>query len=848
MFDPLDFDHTRLKKKLERHRLLSFAVLTAERMAVHGWRLFFWCLLFSGLWMLGAPAMLGKAVEIITLFVFAGGAGFFLWHDVRLFRFPRRRDLDRRIEQESGLLHRPVSSLEDTLSNPDKAETRGLWIASKSWMIENIARLRKPSYRETLAQKDPYALRLAITLLFFTALMIAGSQSWERIKHGLMPLEFTQKAQADRIAVWITPPDYTSAKQIVLSGQKQPENQITIPEDSAIKVRVSGGLGTPSVVLGSQSIPLKYLGEKTYGYEGTVPNGTSIKITQMFMTQAAWDYSFITDDPPAIAMNGEPASLEDGQVRFPFTVFDDYGVRDITMKMRPDDSIVEAPVGEPTEETRSVISPPGKTYETTPLYDLSWHSWAGLPVIFEFSISDQKGQTATLPAIQYVLPERAFRHPVAQEIIALRKKLAWNATESGLEVSDALQNLLNDPAAFQYDRVVFLALRSASSRLYYNPPVDVAKDVIALLWNTALRVEDGNVSLAANNLRDAQRQLEEALQNPETKPEQLAQLMENLKGAMAEYMMEMQKEIQKRLAAGEIMAIPPEMLGAMMNPEALGSFLAEMEQRLRSGDKSAAQEMLSRLQKMMDSMGSAMGMQMPKDMKFMSQGINELQKLIDNQQKLLDQTLMQAGLATSRQMQDYGTVLPPVTELLKEWGLDDMPPPPSADPSTPAPEMSVNTQANKTEQDSLRFVLGQLMLDADEALGEIPENMSKAEMEMRDSAEALAGNKPGMSVPHQQKAIEYLKESMQQMSQQLMARMQQMGGISLGGVQYDPLGRPMGGEGKNPGPFPGSTVKIPDEGARKRVEEILDLLRQRSGELERPPEELEYYRRLLRQF
>lgn len=56
------------------------------------------------------------------------------------------------------------------------------------------------------------------------------------------------------------------------------------------------------------------------------------------------------------------------------------------------------------------------------------------------------------------------------------------------------------------------------------------------------------------------------------------------------------------------------------------------------------------------------------------------------------------------------------------------------------------------------------------------------------------------------------------------------------------------GEEEGNGPHHGSQVKIPDEAEKKRVEEILKELRRRSGEMERPPEEREYYRRLLRQF
>jgi hypothetical protein len=71
--------------------------------------------------------------------------------------------------------------------------------------------------------------------------------------------------------------------------------------------------------------------------------------------------------------------------------------------------------------------------------------------------------------------------------------------------------------------------------------------------------------------------------------------------------------------------------------------------------------------------------------------------------------------------------------------------------------------------------------------------------------------------------------------------------LTLGPGKLDPLGRPMQ-EGNGPSWMPGSQVKIPDEAERKRVQEIQKMLRDRAGELERPDYELDYFRRLLKQF
>ena len=387
---------------------------------------------------------------------------------------------------------------------------------------------------------------------------------------------------------------------------------------------------------------------------------------------------------------------------------------------------------------------------------------------------------------------------------------------------------------FHNDVVVYLGIRTAASRLEYQAASEqVAKEVMALLWDVALRIEDGDLSLAARRLKDAQMALEEALQDPDISEAKIARLMHDLRQAMAEYLTEMAREMQKRAAeSGEDMPdVSPEMMSQMMNTDALSEFMAQMEAELRSGNKDVAQKMLSQMQRLMDMLNPSMKMEMPEDMQMMQQSINELQELIERQEDLLEQTEEQADLLDMlRAMQ-----------INREQSVG----------SFQAPDVPyVNTFDNRVEQEALRIILGQLMLDANDKIGEIPEGMGLAEQEMRSSSAALEVNEPAKSTPHQEQALAYLKESQQQMAQQLQQRMQQMTGfmLSRGAMQYDPFGRPYGGQNDPNVPPGGSQIEIPDEGERRRVQEILEILRRRAGEMNRPREEIEYYRRLLKRF
>jgi hypothetical protein len=319
----------------------------------------------------------------------------------------------------------------------------------------------------------------------------------------------------------------------------------------------------------------------------------------------------------------------------------------------------------------------------------------------------------------------------------------------------------------------------------------------------------------------------------------------------------MHMELQKQIARhGDLppSSMPPEMLAHMLNPDMLASFLDQMEAQLLSGDAQSAQDLLSKLQRLTDMMTpSSNAGSMPEDMKMMMKGVSALQELIEKQKALLAQTRKQADLMKKLEGLGigHGERLPRNERIFEEWGLEDMPPPPTSSEAQKEDRLPfINTKQNETEQDALRLVLGRLMLEAGEKLDKIPEELGLAELEMRGSARRLGENRPDLSVPHQEQAIAYLEKSQEQLARQFAGRMQQMTGMAfgMGRLRYDPLGRPYSGQESPNGPAGGSRVKIPDESQKSQAQEILRLLRRRASELSRPEEELDYYRRLLRQF
>ncbi len=849
MQDPFDPKAKNLLDKLQRARRHATFALILERLSAQSWRLLTWVLLFAGIWLFSLQDMLGQSGGIAAFALFILGVGVFVYRDLCCFKFPDSVEIDRRIEQDSALLHRPINALMDSLANARKIESRELWALSKKRAMELLVRIRPVIPKSLVLSKDPYALRFAVLLFFGIGLITAGADWRPRLAHGLAPFAFTASdGSRSGIRLIITPPEYTALQQLVLEASNGAELQI--PEGSMLKATVHGGIGVPRLKIDGVPIIFEKAGDGNYILELAAPQGRIMRITQLLFPRATWNYTLLPDEPPKISMKENALKLPEGSIRVPLTIQDDYGATIIDMHMELADDVTAPPLGRPITITRSAMTPPKTPVDINPIYDLTSHPWAGLPVKLTFVAEDHLKQKSATQVVNITLPERVFTNSLAKVIVGLRKDLIAHPLENYPIIEDALENIMAKPDDFRRDNLTLLALRTASSRLYWaGPSLETGESVAALLWDTALRIEDGNLSMAARNLREAQTALENALRNPNTSSAELAQLMADLRMAMAQYFMELQSEMQRRAAEGKPMPfVPGEMLANMITPEGLAGMLEQMESQMMSGDKKSAQQMLNQLRSMMDMMSPSMA-SVPPEIQQMIEIGQQLQKIIQGQQSLLDDTSAQANLQdrTRDIIRHFGQALPPDPGLMKNWGIDDMPPPPHAGPQNTLQSI-IDTRENQKQQENLRYQLGQLMSKIGETMKSIPENFGQAEQEMRESSKQLGEKSAAFSIPHQQKVLEYLKQGQQQMQKQMAQMIQKMTGMAIGsgGMRYDPLGRPYG-QGPNEGGM-GSTVKIPDEAERKQAQEILRLIQKRAGEYDRPQGELEYYRRLLRQF
>jgi hypothetical protein len=138
--------------------------------------------------------------------------------------------------------------------------------------------------------------------------------------------------------------------------------------------------------------------------------------------------------------------------------------------------------------------------------------------------------------------------------------------------------------------------------------------------------------------------------------------------------------------------------------------------------------------------------------------------------------------------------------------------------------------------------------------GDIPQPFGRAERAMRDAVDALNRSAPGQAVGPQTEALDQLQQAARAMAEQ----MNQMGqGDGQNDINGQPTGRrprqnadrdPLGRDRSGNGTYDEGDVKIPDQSDVQKSRQILDELRRRAGERERPELEREYIDRLLKRF
>ena len=795
--------------------------LLAARLAV------FWERLAAACWPFAAVVGLFIALALLDLLPLLPGwlhalllVGFALallaaaWHATTRLRWPGEADARRRLESDSGLGHRPLTASEDELAagNRDPASV-ALWQAHKRRVLARLAALRAKPPRPVLAAADPLALRSAVVLLLVAGLVV-GAADWRgRLGAALTPrLVAAAQVLPPSLDVWINPPPYTGQPPLFLTAEDGRERPIPVPTGSELLVQVQGGRGDPSLRVGARRVPFQPASLGAFRSTAVIEEGAEIAIEQGTASLGTWPIEVIPDLAPAIDFLAPPGQTDRAVLNLRYDASDDYGVSALSARVQR----IDNPEVAPLVLELPLASGDLRRVEGSSYHDLSPHPWAGLAVEITLVARDAIGQEGTSEPARTVLPERIFNHPVARALVELRKQLTLDPG-ARFPVIRALNDLNERPAHYFDDIVVALAIRSAERRLIHDRSAEAIPEVQELLWETALRIEDGDLAVAERDLREIQEALMKALAEGAS-DEEIQRLMDQLEEALERYLEALAEQLQEQLAQGkEPQPLPP-------NAQLLeGSDLKELIERAREmaegGARDQARELLAQLQEMLENLRMGAFNQMNQEGQDAWEMMRDMDELRSRQQELLDRSYQRSQQGNQEGQQNDG-------------------------------ERSGDNQGDAQAQDGLRRDLGDLMRRLGDALGDIPRPLGRAEQSMRDARDALNREQPGDAIDPQSRALDQLQQGMEAMAERFMQQMGETPGQGQGNVGMQPgEGRdPLGRETGNQGIEAMEGVEIPDQMELRRSREILDELRRRRGERSRPPVELDYLDRLLKQF
>ncbi len=797
---------------------------------------------WAGLWL--ALPFVARAIGLGLFVLLALGALFPLLR----FRWPSREDGLSRLDRGTGIRHRPATALTDTLATQDPVAL-ALWQAQRERTLASIKRIRAGLPSPRLAIHDPWALRALVAVMMVATYVAAGDERTMRVAAAFDWNGVLSPANI-RVDAWVTPPLYTAKPPIILSAANKEAavpaaGPLPVPAGSTLIVRSSGG--SLDVVVGggvTETAPAEQAPKGTNERHFTIA-GDGTAHVRAPSGQPQWKFSATADRAPTIALAKDPERQARGSLQMSYKIEDDYGVTEAQAHFaaRPNDA-PKAATEKTAAEPRPLFEPPqfslvlpnartrngvGQTVK-----DLSEDPYAGADVTLTLQAKDEAGNEGRSEPFNMRLPERLFTKPLARALIEQRRILALDANQKK-NVYEALDALLIAPELFTPQTGQYLGLHNVTRQLEAARTDDALREVVASLWALAVTIEDGNITDVDKALRAAQEALKQALERGAS-DEEIKKLTENLRAALDNFMRQLAEQLRNNPQA---LARPLDRNARVMRQQDLNNMIERMERLSRSGDKDAAKQLLEQLQQMLENLQMAQpGQSGDGDME---QALNELGDMIRKQQQLRDKTFKQGqDSRRDRQRGKQG-----------DQGMGDL----------QQDQQGLRDRLKKLQQELAKRGMGQGQRgekgqpgqDGDPQQGDGEDGLGQADSAMGDADGRLGEGNADGAVDSQGRALEALRKG----AQSLAEAMQQgdgdgqgdgpgtrVGRQQNGGNQSDPLGRPL--HGREFGDD--LTVKIPGEIDVQRVRRILEELRRRLADPQRPQIELDYIERLLKDY
>jgi uncharacterized protein (TIGR02302 family) len=383
-------------------------------------------------------------------------------------------------------------------------------------------------------------------------------------------------------------------------------------------------------------------------------------------------------------------------------------------------------------------------------------------------------------------------------------------------------------------------------------PAPVQSTLAAALWDLALALEEGDLADAADRLRRAQDRLAEAMRRGASDAE-IAELMDELRRASRDYLRQLAQQGDRDGSSNDNSAQGQNQIP--LSQDDLARMMDRIQDLMEQGRMAEAEQALRELQEMMENMRVTQG-QGDQGQSAGQQAMEGLSETLRNQQGLSDQAFRdlqeqfnpnaRAGESESNEGRSGGQGRGQSHEGQGGTGR--------AQGNDGTEGRGADAQSLAERQGALREELGRQQRNlpgagtpqgdaARDALGRAGEAMKRAEgaLDEQDLARAI---------DNQSQAMEALRDGMRALGDLLDNRSTETDpaqgttprdGRSAG---QDPLGRDSGNAGAN---GQNSPLAL-DQDAQDIARALLDEIRRRSAQQDRPEQERDYLRRLLERF
>jgi uncharacterized protein (TIGR02302 family) len=851
--------------------------LVAERATRAFWPL--WSVLFVIL----TPLMFGFQ-DRMSLEVFWGlsliaalavGAG--LVRGLRMFRWPSKDEALARVD--AALPGRPISAVRDAqaigASDPASA---AVWQAHQARMrvATQSARAVQPDLR--VSDRDPYGLRFMALLMFVVALLFGSV-----LRVGSVA-QIAQNGGGAALATgpvwegWITPPAYTG-KPVLYLNDIAP-GAVQVPLGSDITLRLYGEVGALSVtqtVSGDAAVPPATDPQQSFSV------AQAGQITIDGPNGAAWDVGILADAAPYVTLTAPIESDAMGELNQAFAASDDYGVESGTATFALDLSAVDRSFGltvDPDPIDPVVLDLPmpfsgdRSDFDEFLIDNLSQHELANLPVTLTLSVTDAAGQTASTPAEPMTLPGRRFFQPVAKAIVEQRRDLMWSRANAR-RIVQVLRAISYEPDTLFTNQATYLRLRFIIKRLDQFDRDGITDEneaeIVQALWDLAVQLEDGTLADARERLARAQERLEEAMRNGASEAE-IAELMQELRDATQDYMQMLADQMEPGDGTDEPQSAEN---STQMSQDELQALMDRIEELMQEGRMAEAQALMEQLNSLLENMritqgeGSGDGPQTPGQ-----QSMQDLADTLRDQQDLSDdafrdmQNQGQQGQQGQQPGQEQGEgqqgQAPGQGQRPGADGSGEQPGQEQGQGDGEGQSDGQGSGAGENEGQSLAQRQQALRDELNRQRGALPglpgdagdqarRSLDSAEGAMDGAEQALRDGDMAQAIDRQADAMDALRDGMRAIGEALAQNESQepgqgnATGDQTGQAQpgrRDPLGRQLGSTGQ----YGTEENLLQGEDTYRRAEELLEELRRRSAEQERPQVERDYLDRLLDRF